>query len=59
VSCGASLGSVGDCHDNAMCESFFATLECELLDRRHFENAGGRPYGRLLPVSTFTRRRAR
>ena len=27
-----SMGSVGDCYDNAMCESFFATLECELLD---------------------------
>jgi putative transposase len=26
-----SMGSVGDCHDNAMAESFFATLECELL----------------------------
>src|SRR6202042_933636 len=26
-----SMGSVGDCFDNAMCESFFATLECELL----------------------------
>ena len=22
--------------DNAMCESFFAALECELLDRRRF-----------------------
>lgn len=32
-----SLGSVGDCFDNAMCESFFATLECELLDRRRFK----------------------
>jgi putative transposase len=31
------MGSVGDCFDNAMCESFFATLECELLDRRHFK----------------------
>ena len=30
------MGSVGDCFDNAMCESFFATLECELLDRRRF-----------------------
>jgi len=30
-----SMGSVGDCFDNAMCESFFATLECELPDRRH------------------------
>lgn len=29
-----SMGSVGDCFDNAMAESFFATLECELLDRR-------------------------
>ena len=28
-----SMGTVGDCFDNAMCESFFATLECELLDR--------------------------
>jgi putative transposase len=27
-----SMGSVGDCYDNALCESFFATLECELLD---------------------------
>ena len=27
------MGSVGDAYDNAMCESFFATLECELLDR--------------------------
>src|SRR5437870_9741797 len=25
-----SMGSVGDAYDNAMCESFFATLECEL-----------------------------
>jgi putative transposase len=31
-----SMGSVGDCFDNAMCESFFATLECELLDRQPF-----------------------
>ena len=31
-----SMGSVGDAYDNAMAESFFATLECELLDRRRF-----------------------
>ena len=30
------MGSVGDCYDNAMCESFFATLECELLERESF-----------------------
>ena len=31
-----SMGSVGDCYDNALCESFFATLECERLDRHTF-----------------------
>lgn len=31
-----SMGSIGDCYDNALCESFFATLECELLDRCRF-----------------------
>lgn len=31
-----SMGSVGDCYDNSMAESFFATLECELLDRKRF-----------------------
>lgn len=30
------LGSRGDCFDNAVTESFFATLECELLDRSTF-----------------------
>src|SRR3712207_9055117 len=33
-----SMGSVGDAYDNAMCESFFSTLECELLDRRSFRS---------------------
>jgi putative transposase len=32
-----SMGSVGDAYDNAMAESFFATLECELLDRCRFK----------------------
>lgn len=31
-----SRGTVGDCYDNAMAESFFATLECERLDRRTY-----------------------
>ena len=31
-----SMGSRGDAYDNAMAESFFATLECELLDRHRF-----------------------
>jgi putative transposase len=31
-----STGTAGDCFDNAMAESFFASLECELLDRTRF-----------------------
>jgi putative transposase len=33
-----SMGSAGDCYDNALCESFFATLECELIDRSTFHS---------------------
>lgn len=32
-----SMGAVGSAYDNAMAESFFASLECELLDRTRFE----------------------
>ena len=32
------MGSVGDAYDNAMCESFFATLETELIERKSFRN---------------------
>ena len=32
-----SMGSIGDALDNAMAESFFGTLQLELLDRRHWE----------------------
>jgi putative transposase len=31
-----SMGSTGDCYDNALAESFFATVECELVARRHW-----------------------
>jgi putative transposase len=33
-----SMGSVGDAYDNAMAESFFATLECERIERRSFQS---------------------
>ena len=33
-----SMGSVGDAYDNAMAESFFGSLECELIDRRSFKS---------------------
>ena len=39
-----SMSSVGDCDDNALCESFFATLECELIERTSFAT---RPEARL------------
>jgi putative transposase len=32
-----SMGETGEPYDNALCESFFATLECELLERRTFK----------------------
>ena len=44
-----SMGSQGDCYDNAMCESFFATLECELIERESFSD---RPEA-CLSVFTF------
>ena len=31
------MGSVGDAYDNAMAESFFASLECGRIDRRSFQ----------------------
>jgi len=32
------MGSVGDCYDNAMAESFFATLECGLIQQSQFRS---------------------
>jgi transposase InsO family protein len=37
----ASMGTVGDALDNAVAESFFATLECELLDRYPWPTRAG------------------
>ena len=34
----SSIGSVGDAYDNAVAEAFFATLECELIDRHIWVN---------------------
>lgn len=33
----ASLGTVGDCYDNAVAESFFSTLKRECVQRYHFQ----------------------
>lgn len=32
------MGSVGDCDDNAITASFFASLACELLARQRFSS---------------------
>ncbi len=45
-----SMASVGDAYDNAMAESFFSTLECELLARRRFHS---RPEARMVLFSDF------
>ena len=45
------MGSVEDCYDNAMCESFFATLECELLERLHLSPPLRRLAGQCLHLS--------
>ena len=58
----AGVRSVGDAYDNAMCESFFATLECELLDRCRFKtevearNRRRRRRGRFAPPPPCFRR---
>ena len=54
-----SMGSAGDPLDNAMCESFFATLKCELIVRTRFLLAGATRTGRsatTLRTSTTPRR---
>ena len=35
--CSASMGSIGDCYDNSMMESFWGTMQLELLDSRTWE----------------------
>jgi putative transposase len=35
-----SMGSIGDCFDNSVAESFFATLQTELLDRQNWSTRG-------------------
>jgi putative transposase len=35
------MGSVGDCYDSAMAESFSATLDCELIDRSRWRTYTG------------------
>lgn len=54
-----SLGSVGDCYDNAITESFFATLECELLDRQRFRTRADAKLAIFDYIETFYNRTRR
>jgi putative transposase len=55
----ASMGSVGDAYDNAMMESFFASLECELLDRTHFRTKAEARMALFDYIERFYNRRRR
>jgi transposase InsO family protein len=54
-----AMGSVGDAYDNAMCESFFATLECELLDRCRFKTQAEARDAAFAFIEGFYNRRRR
>jgi putative transposase len=54
-----SMGSVGDAYDNAMCESFFATLECELLARERFKDQAAARTAVFAFIEGFYNRRRR
>jgi len=54
-----SMGSVGDAYDNAMAESFFATLECELLDRHRFRTQAEARHAVFRFIEGFYNRRRR
>jgi putative transposase len=54
-----SMGSVGDAYDNALCESFFATLECELLARRRFKTQAEARLALFQFIEGFYNRRRR
>jgi putative transposase len=54
-----SMGSRGDCFDNAVAESFFATLKKELVRRRSWPNRCELQKCRLDYIETFYNRERR
>jgi putative transposase len=48
-----SMGTVGDALDNAVAESFFASLQCELLDRHHWPTRAGLTRAIFSWIETF------
>jgi putative transposase len=53
------MGTVGDCFDNAMAESFFATLQTELLDRHYWATRRQLAAAVFDYIETFYNRRRR
>ena len=47
------MGSVGDAYDNAMAESFFSTLGCELLSGRPFSSQAEAHMAGFTPIEAF------
>src|SRR6266511_3722008 len=54
-----SMGATGDCFDNALAESFFATLECELVDRSRWRTHAEARTAVFAFVEAFYNRRRR
>jgi putative transposase len=55
----ASVGSVGDAYDNALAESFFASLESELIDRVSWPNRAAAKMAVFEYIEAFYNRRRR
>ncbi len=53
------MGSRGDCFDNALAESFFATLECELLARQRFPTRNAARLALFESIEGFSNTRRR
>lgn len=55
----ASVGSVGSAYDNALAESFFASLETELIDRSDWPTRGAAKLAVFEYIEAFYNRRRR
>jgi putative transposase len=54
-----SMGSIGDCYDNALAESFFATLEGDLLSSQSFRSQAEARTALFIYLEFFYNRRRR
>jgi putative transposase len=54
-----SMGSTGDAYDNAMTESFFASLETELIDRTSWRTRADAPLAVFDYIEAFYNRQRR